>query len=102
MTDTDIATLALLRDRILEAASRPGAEDDAESPAWRLLTDVHADLADIVKRHAAPESTDRSVTVSLAGVTWTAEQLAAEGLEVVVTGYDADDRPMYGVGRASP
>jgi hypothetical protein len=39
-------------------------------------------------------------TISPAGVTWTAEQLTAEGLEIAVTRYDACDRPMYGVGRA--
>lgn len=91
MTDNDIATLTMLRDRIRKA------EHDLETDLWGLLEDIESDLADIVKRHAAADDMNRSVTV--AGRTVTAAELAADDLEIVVTGYDDDDRPMYGVAR---
>ncbi len=61
MNDTDIATLSLLRGRInaFDADCTTIGETDT-GDAWALLNDIEDALADIVKRHAAPESTDRS------------------------------------------
>lgn len=44
-----------------------------------------------------PEPEEPGPGISLAGVLYTRDALAAENLDLCIVGYDVDDRPMYGV-----